>query len=108
MRGSDFVLGKYTFTNRERVAAAGALYGGFMIDRMASHAKGRFVALVSHAGVVQPDEHGRHRGTVVPRARSGGDTMDQSGHLPGNVAAYLRRGFRQIHKTPTLVIARAA
>src|SRR5207247_3913610 len=51
MNGLDFVLGKYAFTDRSRVAAAGASYGGYMIDWMASQSKGRFRALVSHAGV---------------------------------------------------------
>jgi dipeptidyl aminopeptidase/acylaminoacyl peptidase len=51
MKGLDFVLGRYPFTDSQRVAAAGASYGGYMVDWMASHAKGRFRALVSHAGV---------------------------------------------------------
>jgi dipeptidyl aminopeptidase/acylaminoacyl peptidase len=51
MKGLDFVLAKYSFTDRQRVAAAGGSYGGYMIDWLASHAKGRFKALVSHAGV---------------------------------------------------------
>jgi dipeptidyl aminopeptidase/acylaminoacyl peptidase len=51
MTGLDFVLGKYPFTNRDQVAAAGGSYGGYMIDWMESQAKGRFRALVSHAGV---------------------------------------------------------
>lgn len=51
MKGLDYVLAKYPFADRQRVAAAGASYGGYMIDWLASHAKGRFRALVSHAGV---------------------------------------------------------
>jgi len=51
MKGVDYVLGKYPFVDGSRMAAAGASYGGFMIDWMASQAKGRFKALVSHAGV---------------------------------------------------------
>ena len=51
MKGLDFVLQKYSFTDPQRVAAAGASYGGYMIDWMASQSKGRFRALVSHAGV---------------------------------------------------------
>jgi len=51
MKGVDYVLGKYPFVDGGRMAAAGASYGGFMIDWMASQAKGRFKALVSHAGV---------------------------------------------------------
>jgi dipeptidyl aminopeptidase/acylaminoacyl peptidase len=51
MKGLDFVLAKYSFTDAQRVGAAGASYGGYMIDWLASHAKGRFRTLVSHAGV---------------------------------------------------------
>ena len=51
MKGLDYVLGKYPFTDRQRVAAAGASYGGYMIDWLASQSKGRFRALISHAGV---------------------------------------------------------
>ena len=51
MTGLDFALGKYPFLDRERVAAAGASYGGYLIDWLESQAKGRFRALVSHAGV---------------------------------------------------------
>jgi dipeptidyl aminopeptidase/acylaminoacyl peptidase len=51
MKGLDFVLAKYPFADPQRVGAAGASYGGYMINWLASHAKGRFRVLVSHAGV---------------------------------------------------------
>jgi dipeptidyl aminopeptidase/acylaminoacyl peptidase len=51
MNGLDYVLARYPFTDAKRVAAAGGSYGGYMIDWMESHAKGRFRALISHAGV---------------------------------------------------------
>jgi dipeptidyl aminopeptidase/acylaminoacyl peptidase len=51
MKGLDFVTSRYPFTDSQRVAAAGASYGGYMIDWLASHSKGRFRTLVSHAGV---------------------------------------------------------
>jgi dipeptidyl aminopeptidase/acylaminoacyl peptidase len=51
MSGLDFVLRTFAFTDRERVAAAGGSYGGYMVDWLASQSKGRFRALVSHAGV---------------------------------------------------------
>jgi dipeptidyl aminopeptidase/acylaminoacyl peptidase len=50
MKGLDTALAKYPFLDGTRVAAAGGSYGGYMIDWMASQAKGRFKALVSHAG----------------------------------------------------------
>jgi dipeptidyl aminopeptidase/acylaminoacyl peptidase len=51
MKGLDAALAKYSFLDGTRVAAAGASYGGYMIDWLASQSKGRFKALISHAGV---------------------------------------------------------
>ena len=51
MKGLDYAVGKYAFIDGARVAAAGASYGGYMINWMASQSKGRFKALVSHDGV---------------------------------------------------------
>jgi dipeptidyl aminopeptidase/acylaminoacyl peptidase len=51
MKGLDAALTKYPFLDKTRVAAAGASYGGYMIDWMASQSKGRFKTLISHAGV---------------------------------------------------------
>jgi dipeptidyl aminopeptidase/acylaminoacyl peptidase len=51
MKGLDAALAKYPFLDGTRVAAAGASYGGYMVDWMESQAKGRFKALVSHAGL---------------------------------------------------------
>ena len=50
MKGVDYVLGKYPFTDGNRLAAAGGSYGGYMVDWIATHT-GRFKALISHAGV---------------------------------------------------------
>jgi dipeptidyl aminopeptidase/acylaminoacyl peptidase len=50
MKGVDYVIGKYSFIDQSRVAAAGGSYGGYMIDWMATHT-GRFKVLISHAGV---------------------------------------------------------
>jgi dipeptidyl aminopeptidase/acylaminoacyl peptidase len=51
MSGLDFVLRTYSFTDPTRVGAAGASYGGYMANWLASQAGGRFRVLVSHAGV---------------------------------------------------------
>jgi dipeptidyl aminopeptidase/acylaminoacyl peptidase len=53
MKGLDAALAKYPFLDGTRVAAAGASYGGYMIDWLASQSKGRFKTLVSHAGVYE-------------------------------------------------------
>lgn len=49
MAGLDYVLETYDFIDSTRVAAAGASYGGYMINWIATKT-GRFKALVSHSG----------------------------------------------------------
>ncbi|GAC1703032.1 MAG: S9 family peptidase [Candidatus Acidiferrum sp.] len=50
MKGVDYTLEKYSFTDGQRMAAAGGSYGGFMANWIATHT-GRFKAIISHAGV---------------------------------------------------------
>ena len=50
VRGFDHVLATYTFCDRERTAAAGASFGGFMVNWIAGHTD-RFRCLVSHDGI---------------------------------------------------------
>jgi dipeptidyl aminopeptidase/acylaminoacyl peptidase len=109
MKGLDAVLAKYPFTDGQRVAAAGGSYGGYMVDWMASHAKGRFKALVSHAGVY--DLTSMYGATEelwfperdfggVPWAKAGAASKAYASLSPHTYAAELGT-----YKTPTLVIA---
>jgi dipeptidyl aminopeptidase/acylaminoacyl peptidase len=50
MKGCDYLLSQYDFIDKERLAAAGASYGGYMIDWLEGHTD-RFRCLISHAGV---------------------------------------------------------
>lgn len=50
MRGVDHLLATHTFLDGQRMAAAGASFGGFMVNWIAGHTD-RFKALVSHDGV---------------------------------------------------------
>ncbi|MGH9676901.1 MAG: prolyl oligopeptidase family serine peptidase, partial [Candidatus Acidiferrum sp.] len=50
MKGVDYTLAKYPFTDGTRMAAAGGSYGGYMADWIATHT-GRFKVIVSHAGI---------------------------------------------------------
>lgn len=50
MKGVDFVLETYPFIDKEKIAAAGASYGGYMINWIEGHTD-RFKCLVSHDGV---------------------------------------------------------
>ena len=50
MKGVDYVLENYPYIDRGRIAAAGASFGGYMINWIEGH-NDRFRCLVSHAGV---------------------------------------------------------
>ncbi len=50
MKGLDFLLDRYEFIDKDRLAAAGASYGGYMINWIEGHTD-RFKCLISHAGV---------------------------------------------------------
>jgi len=50
MKGTDYVLENYPFIDENRTGAAGASYGGFMINWIEGHTD-RFNCLVSHDGV---------------------------------------------------------
>ena len=49
MSGLDAAIAKYPFIDGSKVCAAGASYGGYMMDWMATHT-GRFKCIISHAG----------------------------------------------------------
>jgi dipeptidyl aminopeptidase/acylaminoacyl peptidase len=104
MSGLDFVLGKYPFTDRDRVGAAGASYGGFMIDWMASHAKGRFRVLVSHAGVYDQTSMYATEELWFPEHDLGGTPWtNQAAYVEMSPHTYAAEFGK--FKTPTLVIA---
>lgn len=50
MLGLDYLLAHYDFIDKEKLGAAGASYGGYMINWIEGHTD-RFDCLVSHAGV---------------------------------------------------------
>ncbi|MEW5807727.1 MAG: S9 family peptidase [Acidobacteriota bacterium] len=50
MKGVDFALENYPFIDKDRIAAAGASYGGYMINWIAGHTD-RFRCLISHDGI---------------------------------------------------------
>lgn len=50
MKGTDAAIAKYPFIDKNRMAAAGGSYGGYMADWLATHTD-RFKAIISHAGV---------------------------------------------------------
>ena len=50
LAGLDFVLSRYPFLDRDRVAALGASFGGYMVNWLAGKAPDRFKAFVCHDG----------------------------------------------------------
>ena len=50
MKGLDYLLASYPFIDSSKIAAAGASYGGYMINWIATH-KRRFTCLINHDGV---------------------------------------------------------
>lgn len=53
MSGVDYILKTYSFIDGNRMAAAGASYGGYMINWIAGHTD-RFKCLINHDGVFNP------------------------------------------------------
>jgi dipeptidyl aminopeptidase/acylaminoacyl peptidase len=103
MKGTDAAIAKYSFIDKNRLAAAGGSYGGYMADWLATHTD-RFKAIISHAGVFDKvsmyateelwfEEHDE-QGTPW------GAPENYKKFAPVTYAADLGK-----YKTPTLVIA---
>ena len=105
MKGLDAALANYPFLDGTRVAAAGGSYGGYMVDWMASQSKGRFKALVSHAGVYDiTSKYGTTEELWFPEAEFKG-TPWTSREAYERWSPHLRAADFGQYKTPTLVIA---
>src|SRR2546422_4215 len=105
MNGLESVLARYPFADRQRVAAAGASYGGYLIDWLASQSNGRFRALISHAGVYDlTSMYGATEELWFPEHDFGGTPWTSPAAYqkwsPSSYAADFGK-----FKTPTLVIA---
>ncbi|MDZ7314597.1 MAG: S9 family peptidase [candidate division KSB1 bacterium] len=103
LAGIDYVVERYSFIDKERIAAAGASYGGYMINWIATQTD-RFKALVSHAGVFDlVSKYGATDELWFPEWEFGGIPYENPDLYrrwsPSTYAANLNK-FR----TPTLVI----
>jgi len=103
MSGLDYLLKSYPFIDSSKLAAAGASYGGFMIDWIATHTD-RFKVLVSHAGVFdQRSMYGATEELWFPEWEFAGTPYEHPEQYekwsPSNYVANLKN-----YKTPTLVI----
>ena len=100
MKGVDHVSGKYSFVDGGNVSAAGASYGGFMINWILGHTD-RFKSLVSHDGVYElVSMYGSTEELWFPEWEFKGTPWD----APALYQEYNPASHAKSFKTPTLVI----
>ncbi|MBN1480338.1 S9 family peptidase [candidate division KSB1 bacterium] len=103
MTGRDYVLEQYDFIDANKLAAAGASYGGFMVNWIATH-NDRFDALVSHASVFdQRSMYGATEELWFPEWEFGGNPYEHPELYEKWSPSFYVKNFKQV-KTPTLVI----
>jgi dipeptidyl aminopeptidase/acylaminoacyl peptidase len=99
MAVTDYVA-KLPYVDRDRLAAAGASYGGYMIDWILGHTN-RFKCLVSHAGVYDLREEAQSTEELwFPMWEFGGMPWDN----PEVYDRWSPSHFSREFQTPTLVI----
>jgi len=100
MKGVDHITSEYPFVDGENVSAAGASYGGFMINWILGHTD-RFRSLVSHDGVFeQVSMYGSTEELWFPEWEYGGTPWDAPKlYDKFNPADHVKK-----FETPTLVI----
>ncbi|MFH0989953.1 MAG: S9 family peptidase [bacterium] len=100
MKGLDYVLKSCPFIDGKRVAAAGASYGGYMINWIAGHTD-RFRCLVSHDGTFNMESmYGTTEELWFPEWEFKGTPYK----APQLYAKWSPHRFVKNFKTPTLVI----
>ncbi len=100
--GARYAIEKFPFIDKERIGAAGASYGGFMIDWIEGHNPGVFKTLVSHAGVYdQKSMYGATEELWFPRWEFGGAPWEaEKVYKKWSPSSYVKN-----FHTPCLVIA---
>ncbi len=101
MKGVDYVVKNYKFVDKDRLGAAGASYGGYMINWIAGHNdKGVFKCLVSHAGVFDLQSmYGSTEELWFPEWEFNGTPWTN----PGQYKKWSPSNYVKNFKTPTLV-----
>lgn len=103
LAGLDYLLEAYDFIDSEKLTAAGASYGGFMINWIATHTD-RFSALVSHAGVFdQRSMYGATEELWFPEWEFGGNPYEHPELYKKWSPSFYVENFKH-YSTPTLVI----
>ena len=99
IRGVDMLLKRYKFIDENRLGAAGASYGGFMINWMLGNTT-RFKAFVSHAGIFnQESMYGYTEELWFPEWEFKGTPWTN----PSLYARFSPLRYAKNMKTPTLV-----
>ncbi len=100
MAGLDYVLKKYPFLDSQKLAAAGASFGGYMINWIAGHFT-QFKCLVSHDGIFNPASfYGATEELWFPEWEFGGTPYENSKLYEKWSPLHYAKNF----STPTLVI----
>jgi dipeptidyl aminopeptidase/acylaminoacyl peptidase len=99
MSGLDYVLATYPFIDEERLGAAGASYGGYMINWIEGHSD-RFDCLVNHDGVYNfTSFYGTTEELWFPEWEYGGVPWENPDY-----ERYSPHRYAKNFKTPMLVI----
>jgi dipeptidyl aminopeptidase/acylaminoacyl peptidase len=100
MKGLDYVIKTYPFVDGNRIAGAGASYGGYMMNWILGHTD-RFKCLVSHDGMFNPaSAYGTTEELWFNEWDFGGTPYKN----PELFKKWSPMEFAQNFKTPTLVI----
>ena len=100
MASTDYAVSNLPYADATRVGAAGASYGGFMINWILGHTQ-RFKALVSHDGVYdQTAEFGGTEELWFPLWEMGGAPWDK----PDDYQKWSPSTYAKDFHTPTLVV----
>lgn len=100
MKGLEYLVSNYSFIDANKVAAAGASYGGYMVNWIAGHTS-RFTCLINHDGVFNLESmYGETEELWFPEWEFSGTPWD-------NRDLYQRwspHRFAQNFETPMLII----
>jgi dipeptidyl aminopeptidase/acylaminoacyl peptidase len=100
MAVTDHVVANFAYADSSRLTAAGASYGGYMIDWLLGHTN-RFKALVTHDGVYDlASEFGATEELWFPLWENGGTPWDK----PEEYTKWSPSHYVKDFKTPTLVV----
>lgn len=102
MKGLDYVLATYTFIDKNRVGAAGASYGGYMMNWFNGHTD-RFKCLVTHSGIMNKfNMYGGTEELWFEEWEMGGPYWE--GKNKSTYEKWSPHNYVQNFKTPTLVL----